>query len=483
MVVLAEEEIVVIDLTMPDWPQFKLPYLCCLHSSPVTCSQHYTNINSQIFQQIVEAGIEEDENMKYSPNTWPINGGVSKFQESDSADDVFDLLITGHEDGTVRFWNASGVSLKDIYTLSTSKFFQNADDDLMIANIDCDETDLDEGESEWPPFKKVGHFDPFSDDPRLAIRKIVFCPASGQLAVGGTAGQIIMLGLKEKPEEEISMTAIEMKFISESEGFVWKSHSPLIVANGRMKMNAGFQPTTLVQVLPPAALTSLTLSTQWQVIAAGTAHGFGLFDLAAKKVLVAKTTLKPSNLIAGAGGDALITRRKSFKKSLRESFRRLRRGRSQKSKRNITSNQTKIQEIKKGNSRLMNSGEEIETRPIERSIEARTETADPMINSMVRYLYFCSAAIINSKFFMNCCSFLLSNWFVYLLFQTLCFQHFGWAQIQAQSMSMCELLVMIIRGNWQKKFRSSIRRQSFSFVSLMAMEYQFLRIITSKETS
>lgn len=398
---LTEEELVVIDLTMPDWPQFKLPYLCCLHSSPVTCSQHYTDINSQIFQQIIDAGLVEDGSMKYSPNTWPINGGVTKFQESGTTGDVFDLLITGHEDGTVRFWNASSVSLKHIYTLHTSKFFQNADDDLMIANIDCDETDLDEGESEWPPFKKVGHFDPYSDDPRFAIRKIAFCPATGQLAVGGTAGQIVVLVLKDKPEEVSPMAAIEMKFISESEGFVWKSHSPLVVTAGLMKMGAGFQPTTLVQVLPPAALTALTMSTQWQVIAAGTAHGFGLFDLAAKKVLVAKTTLKPSNLIAGAGGDALITRRKSFKKSLRESFRRLRRGRSQKSKRNITSNQTKIQEIKKGNARLMPVGDDIETRPVERSIEARTESNDSMINSMVRYLYFCSAAIINSKFFVE----------------------------------------------------------------------------------
>lgn len=27
-------------------------------------------------------------------------------------------------------------------------------------------------EEEWPPFRRVGTFDPYSDDPRLAVKKV-----------------------------------------------------------------------------------------------------------------------------------------------------------------------------------------------------------------------------------------------------------------------------------------------------------------------
>lgn len=40
LVVLAEEELVVIDLLSEDWKMMSLPYLVSLHASAVTCSQH-----------------------------------------------------------------------------------------------------------------------------------------------------------------------------------------------------------------------------------------------------------------------------------------------------------------------------------------------------------------------------------------------------------------------------------------------------------
>ena len=38
---------------------------------------------------------------------------------------------------------------------------------------------------------RVGSFDPYSDDPRLAVKKVLFCGDSGVLVVGGTAGQVL----------------------------------------------------------------------------------------------------------------------------------------------------------------------------------------------------------------------------------------------------------------------------------------------------
>ena len=38
-----------------------------------------------------------------------------------------DVLITGHEDGTVKFWACSGVALTPMATLTTKQFFQGND--------------------------------------------------------------------------------------------------------------------------------------------------------------------------------------------------------------------------------------------------------------------------------------------------------------------------------------------------------------------
>lgn len=65
----------------------------------------------------------------YSNRSWPIDGGkllcskeVQQPQQSKR-----ELLLTGHEDGTVRFWDASGVTLTPIYKFSTAQFFAGDD--------------------------------------------------------------------------------------------------------------------------------------------------------------------------------------------------------------------------------------------------------------------------------------------------------------------------------------------------------------------
>ena len=50
-------------------------------------------------------------------------------------------------------------------------------DDIDAPREDDEE---EEEEDEWPPFKKVGQFDPYSDDPRLAVKKVYFCGNTGK---------------------------------------------------------------------------------------------------------------------------------------------------------------------------------------------------------------------------------------------------------------------------------------------------------------
>lgn len=52
-----------------------------------------------------------------------------------------------HEDGTVRFWDASGVCLRLLYRLSTVKVF--------LTDTDLSENLSAQGEDEWPPLRKV----------------------------------------------------------------------------------------------------------------------------------------------------------------------------------------------------------------------------------------------------------------------------------------------------------------------------------------
>ena len=51
-----------------------------------------------------------------------------------------------HEDGTVRFWDASTTSMRMVYKLGTAGIF-GLDFGGSDANADSDE--------EWPPFRKV----------------------------------------------------------------------------------------------------------------------------------------------------------------------------------------------------------------------------------------------------------------------------------------------------------------------------------------
>ncbi|RWS06543.1 Lethal(2) giant larvae-like protein, partial [Dinothrombium tinctorium] len=405
LLVLAEEEIVAIDLRNEDWLQFHLPYMWSVHSSPITNCQYYAEVPEELFDKIFEAGKRQTVG-KYSMGEWPIFGGervITDFTESK------DLLITGHEDGSVRFWSVGNVNLEHIYTLHTSKLFHSLDDG--ITHIDVDEVPITEEESDWPPFRKVGAYDPFSDDVRLAIRKVILCPLNNILVVAGTAGQVIVFGLKDEDSEE-PLNVYFANIVSEGDGFAWKGHERLNPAHGVLKLEAGFQPRSLLQLSPPAAVTALALHSNIALMAAGTSHGFVLFDYVQNKVVISKCTLTNVDMNASSGGDALISRRKSFRKSLRESFRKLRKGRSQQEKQSEKRSASPLSAssssspVKSGEASPKPSSstgddvvveakiEKVDKKTVERQVEARS-TEDGMV-SIVRCLYFATVCITNT---------------------------------------------------------------------------------------
>ncbi|PIO38629.1 hypothetical protein AB205_0034190 [Aquarana catesbeiana] len=225
LLVLAEEELVAIDLQTPGWPVIQCPYLVSLHCSAITCSHHISSIPLKLWERIIGAGRKQ--NTHYSTMPWPIDGGVDlapappqrdllltglkghavkstsiqlgyysgierscksgqlqgarysgkkrwgqqnkKGKEefilkppnpknndyhqgggaylSDAALEDFLERVTRHEDGTVRFWDASGVCLQLLYKMSTVGVFQTDSDPNDNLNS--------HGEEEWPPLRKV----------------------------------------------------------------------------------------------------------------------------------------------------------------------------------------------------------------------------------------------------------------------------------------------------------------------------------------
>lgn len=99
--------------------------------------------------------------------------------------------------------------------------------------------------------------------------------------------QVLVLELSDLPSEQaVSMASVDL--LQDREGFTWKGHERLSPRTGPLPWPAGFQPRVLVQCLPPAAVTAVTLHTEWNLVAFGTSHGFGLFDYQRKNPVLAR---------------------------------------------------------------------------------------------------------------------------------------------------------------------------------------------------
>ena len=75
--------------------------------------------------KITELGRLEKE--KLSKRSWPIKGGhdLSKAMkiEKPKSDDMENILLTGHEDGSVRLWSLSKNQMKEIAKIVSMKYF------------------------------------------------------------------------------------------------------------------------------------------------------------------------------------------------------------------------------------------------------------------------------------------------------------------------------------------------------------------------
>lgn len=220
----------------------------------------------------------------------------------------------------------------------------------------------------------------------------MLCPKTFNLLVAGTAGQVIVFELKDEAAQ-LHLTRETVDLVSGLD-FIWKSHECLPLEQEPISVEAGYQPRTIVQLNPPASVTALALHTEWGLFAAGTTHGFAVFSYEINKAIAYKCTLNPAEVSNVTGSGNLITRKKSFRKSLRESFRKLRKGRSMRLTKKAGDKSSPVTSPTKSKG----SKPEGLDRPTERQVEAKTEDG---IGSVVRYLYFANAPIINQGQFQR----------------------------------------------------------------------------------
>ena len=73
------------------------------------------------------AGQHEKTQNKVSEQEWPVSGGEAQNSCEESESGAKDVLITGHEDGSVKFWSCGGVALTCLATVKTKPYFVGDD--------------------------------------------------------------------------------------------------------------------------------------------------------------------------------------------------------------------------------------------------------------------------------------------------------------------------------------------------------------------
>ncbi|XP_065316008.1 syntaxin-binding protein 5-like isoform X2 [Gordionus sp. m RMFG-2023] len=129
--VLFPNDLVIIDLSTQGYPCFENPFALDLHESLITLVQYYSDCPDQLVPLLYSVGMRQKK-IGFSDKNWPLTGGeCGKFSSS-----YPELLLTGHIDGTIKFWDASAMNLQILYRLKTNKIFErtSTDDSSISAN-------------------------------------------------------------------------------------------------------------------------------------------------------------------------------------------------------------------------------------------------------------------------------------------------------------------------------------------------------------
>ncbi|KJH40323.1 LLGL2 protein [Dictyocaulus viviparus] len=335
--VLTENELVCIDLRDRFWRVIPTEQVFPLHASQITTTTHCAHVDEHVWNKLVKIAAENVRlNRKFSSAEWPLNAKIPVLKESRSLKEATkrQLYITGHENGTVRVWSAGHANMKLLFVIDTrNEFcgFSDVDKEEFEKESAVYDTESSEDEfhitGEWPPFKKVGDYDPFCDDAALSIQKIVFDEKSGHIVAGARGGHVLLYSIEETDRVLTpQLLSIELSKLPTANRYT----KALALRTKPLKYIAGYQPyspasqnkSILVQLQPALAVSAVAVLSSRHLIAASNEYGFALVDINRKTVLLQNSLVTQSDMPNVGALDDALSRFKSMKKSIRQTFRR-----------------------------------------------------------------------------------------------------------------------------------------------------------------
>ncbi|NXL86829.1 STB5L protein, partial [Alectura lathami] len=190
VVVLLEKDLIVVDLTQSNFPIFENPYPIDIHESPVTCTEYFADCPPDLIPVLYSVGAKHKK-QGYSNKEWPISGGAWNL----GAQTYPEIIITGHADGSVKFWDASAITLQMLYKLKTSKVFEK------------------QKSGEGKATAEIVEEDPF------AVQMMYWCPESRIFCVAGVSAYVVVYRFS-KHEVNTEITSLEVRLQYEVEDII-----------------------------------------------------------------------------------------------------------------------------------------------------------------------------------------------------------------------------------------------------------------------
>uniref|UniRef100_A0A8C1T504 Syntaxin-binding protein 5-like n=1 Tax=Cyprinus carpio TaxID=7962 RepID=A0A8C1T504_CYPCA len=303
VVVLLEKDLVLIDLAQIGYPIFENPYPLSIHESPVTCCEYFADCPAEVIPALYSEGSRQ-KRQGFSKKEWPISGGnwgqgTLSFSE---------MIITGHADGSIKFWDASALMLQVLYKLKTAKVFEK------------------------PRSKEEKSSTEIVDEDPFAIQILSWCPESRVLCVAGVSAHVIVYrfskqevttevvqllevrmqcelnevespecggeqasavstpGTSSSPQTSLPQSHPSSSSNNSSDGL--RDNVPCLkVRSSPLKQSPGYQVELLIQLVwvsgePPQQITSLTVNSAYGLVAFGSGNGLAVVDYLQKTLLV-----------------------------------------------------------------------------------------------------------------------------------------------------------------------------------------------------
>ncbi|XP_053536901.1 syntaxin-binding protein 5-like isoform X5 [Ictalurus punctatus] len=297
--VLLEKDFIVVDLTQSNFPIFENPYPMDVHESPVTCTAYFADCPPDVIPVLYSIGAKHKKT-GYSHKEWPVSGGTWTL----GSQTYPEIIITGHADGSIKFWDATAITLQMLYKLKTSKVFEKV-------------KGCEGGRS-----AELVEEDPY------AVQMVSWCPQSRIFCVVGISSHVILYRFS-KHDANTTITALEVRLQCDVEDVISPSdtentvcvtdvgaHSPqppsprsntpdsvrdripcLKVKDRIIWMPPGYQAELVIQLLwvdgePPQQITSLDLNSAYGLLAVGNCNGLAVVDYLQKTVIVCMSTLE-----------------------------------------------------------------------------------------------------------------------------------------------------------------------------------------------